>query len=163
MPSYLANYDKLKAKSVADIICMAVNDAFVMGGARDQKTAGKVRMMGDGSAEYTKALGLELDLDARGMGMRCQRFSMLVDDGVVKTLNIEGPGKFEVSDGDTTEAAGLETRVRRGPANGGRSGRRFHWRLTSGEPACSLVERNVRPPPSLSLKKATPDPAFNAG
>ena len=102
VPSYLANYDKLKAKGVADIICMAVNDAFVMGAwARDQKTAGKVRMMGDGSAEYTKALGLELDLDARGMGMRCQRFSMLVDDGVVKTLNIEGPGKFEVSDGDT--------------------------------------------------------------
>jgi peroxiredoxin len=102
VPSYLANYDKLKAQGVADIICMAVNDPFVMGAwARDQRTAGKVRMMGDGSAEYTKALGLELDLDARGMGLRCQRFSMLVDDGVVKTLNIEGPGKFEVSDGDT--------------------------------------------------------------
>jgi len=57
--------------------------------------------MGDGSAEYTKKLGLELDLNARGLGMRCQRFSMLVDDGVVKTLNIEAPGKFEVSDGDT--------------------------------------------------------------
>jgi peroxiredoxin len=58
-------------------------------------------MMGDGSADYTKALGLEMDLTARGMGMRCQRFSMLVDNGVVKTLNIEGPGKFEVSGGDT--------------------------------------------------------------
>ena len=81
---------------------MSVNDAFVMGAwARDQKTGDKVRMMGDGSAEYTKALGLELDLTARGMGMRCQRFSMLVDDGVVKALNIEAPGKFEVSDAET--------------------------------------------------------------
>ena len=102
VPSYLSNYDKLKAKGVDDIICMAVNDAFVMGAwARDQTSGGKVRMMGDGSAEFSKALGLELDLNARGMGTRCQRFSMLVDDGVVKTLNVEGPGKFEVSDGDT--------------------------------------------------------------
>ncbi len=102
VPSYLANYDKLKAKGVDDIICMAVNDAFVMGAwARDQNAGGKIRMMGDGSADFTKALGLELDLVARGMGVRCQRFSMLVEDGVVKTLNIEGPGKFEVSGGDT--------------------------------------------------------------
>jgi peroxiredoxin len=63
--------------------------------------AGKVRMLADGSADYTKKLGLELDLTARGMGVRCQRFSMLVQDGVVKTLNIEGPGKFEVSDAGT--------------------------------------------------------------
>jgi peroxiredoxin len=102
VPSYLADYDKLKAKGVDDIICMSVNDPFVMGAwARDQKSNGKVRMMADGSAAYTKALGLELDLTARGMGVRCQRFSMLVDNGVVKTLNIEGPGKFEVSGGDT--------------------------------------------------------------
>jgi len=102
VPSYLANYDKLKAKGVSEIVCMSVNDPFVMGAwARDQKTGGKVRMMGDGSADYTKALGLVLDLTAKGMGVRCQRFSMLVDDGVVKTLNIEGPGKYEVSDGDT--------------------------------------------------------------
>ena len=102
VPSYLADYDKLKAKGVDEIICMSVNDAFVMGAwAKDQKTEGKVRMMADGSAAYTKALGLELDLTARGMGVRCQRFSMLVDNGVVKTLNIEGPGKFEVSGGDT--------------------------------------------------------------
>jgi peroxiredoxin len=102
VPSYLANYDQLKAKGVDDIICMSVNDAFVMGAwARDQKAGGKVRMMGDGSADFTKALGLELDLVAKGMGVRCQRFSMLVEDGVVKTLNIEGPGKYEVSDGDT--------------------------------------------------------------
>ena len=102
VPSYLANYDALKAAGVDDILCISVNDAFVMGAwARDQKAGGKVRMMADGSAEYTKKLGLELDLNARGMGMRCQRFSMLVDDGVVKTLNIEAPGKFEVSGGET--------------------------------------------------------------
>ena len=81
---------------------MSVNDAFVMGAwARDQKSAGKVRMMGDGSANYTNALGLELDLTARNMGVRCQRFSMLVDNGVVKTLNIEAPGKYEISGAET--------------------------------------------------------------
>ena len=102
VPSYVANRDKLKAKGIDEVICMSVNDAFVMGAwAREQKSGGKVRMMGDGSAAYTKALGLELDLTARGMGVRCQRFSMIVDDGVVKTLNVEAPGKFEVSDGDT--------------------------------------------------------------
>jgi len=102
VPGYVGAIDKLKAKGVDEVICMAVNDAFVMGAwARDQKTSGKVRMMGDGSAAYTKALGLELDLNARGMGTRCQRYSMLVDNGVVKTLNIEAPGKFEVSDADT--------------------------------------------------------------
>jgi peroxiredoxin len=101
VPSYLANFDKLKAKGVDEVICMSVNDAFVMGAwARDQKTGSKVRMMGDGSATYTKALGLELDLVAKGLGVRCQRFSMLVDDGVVKTLNIEAPGKYEVSSGE---------------------------------------------------------------
>ena len=102
VPSYLASYDKLKAKGVDDILCMSVNDAFVMGAwARDQHAGGKVRMMGDGSADFTKALGLVFDLTAKGMGVRCQRFSMLVDDGVVKTLNIEGPGKYEVSGGET--------------------------------------------------------------
>jgi len=102
VPSYLANLDALKAKGVDEVICLSVNDAFVMGAwARDQKSVGKIRMMADGSAAYTKALGLELDLVARGMGVRCQRFSMLVDNGVVKTLNIEAPGKFEVSDGET--------------------------------------------------------------
>jgi peroxiredoxin len=95
-------YDQLKAKGVDEIWCMSVNDAFVMGAwGRDQKVAGKVRMLADGSADYTKKLGLELDLTARGMGVRCQRFSMLVENGVVKTLNIEGPGKFEVSDAGT--------------------------------------------------------------
>jgi peroxiredoxin len=102
VPSYIANYDALKKAGVDDILCISVNDAFVMGAwARDQHAGGKVRMMADGSADYTKKLGLELDLTARGMGVRCQRFSMLVDDGVVKTLNVEAPGKFEVSDGAT--------------------------------------------------------------
>jgi glutaredoxin/glutathione-dependent peroxiredoxin len=102
VPSFLQNVDRLKAKGVQDVICMSVNDAFVMGAwARDQKTGGKIRMMGDGSADFTKALGLELDLSARGLGLRCQRFSMLVDNGVVKTLNVEAPGKYEVSDAET--------------------------------------------------------------
>ncbi|MCC7327530.1 MAG: peroxiredoxin [Burkholderiales bacterium] len=102
VPSYVASYDKLKAKSVAEIICLSVNDPFVMGAwARDQKTGDKVRMMGDGSADFTKALGLEVDLTDKGMGIRSQRFSMLVDDGVVRVLNIEAPGKYEVSDADT--------------------------------------------------------------
>jgi len=102
VPGYVHNLDKLKAKGVDEVVCMSVNDAFVMGAwARDQKTGGKIRMMGDGSAAYTKALGLENDLTARGLGMRCQRFSMLVDDGVVKALNIEAPGKYEVSDAET--------------------------------------------------------------
>jgi peroxiredoxin len=102
VPSYLANYDKLKAKGVDEIWCISVNDAFVMGAwGRDQKATGKIRMMADGSAEFTKKLGLELDLTARGMGVRMNRVSLLVDNGVVKQLNVEGPGKFEVSDAET--------------------------------------------------------------
>ena len=102
VPSYLQNFDALKKKGVDEIWCFAVNDPFVMGAwSRDQKAGGKIRFMADGSADYTKKLGLELDLIGRGMGMRCTRFSMLVDDGVVKSLNVEAPGKFEVSDGAT--------------------------------------------------------------
>src|ERR1035437_6441758 len=102
VPSYLANYDKLKAKAVDEIWGISVNDAFVMGAwGRDQKATGKIRMMADGSAEFAKKLGLELDLTARGMGVRMNRISMLVDNGVVKQLNVEGPGKFEVSDAET--------------------------------------------------------------
>jgi peroxiredoxin len=102
VPGYVNNHDALKAKGVDEIWCVSVNDAFVMGAwAKDQKTQGKVRMFGDGSATWTKALGLELDLIAKGMGVRMNRFSMLVEDGVVKTLNVEGPGKFEVSNAET--------------------------------------------------------------
>ena len=102
VPSYLQNVHALKAKGVNEIWCLSVNDPFVMGAwGRDQKTAGKVRMMADGSAEFTKKLGLELDLTARGMGLRSDRYSILVVDGVVKALNREAAGKFEVSDGAT--------------------------------------------------------------
>ena len=102
VPSYVAGHDRLKSKKVDEVWCVSVNDAFVMGAwGKDQKAGGKVRMMADGSATFTKALGLELDLSARGMGVRSQRYSMFVDDGVVKSLNVEQPGKFEVSDADT--------------------------------------------------------------
>ena len=102
VPSYVQNFDKLRAKGVDEVWCVSVNDAFVMGAwGKDQKAGGKVRMMADGSAALTKALGLEMDLTARGMGVRSQRYSMLVDNGVVKALNVEAPGKFEVSDADS--------------------------------------------------------------
>ena len=102
VPGYVANFDKLKAKGVAEVWCMATNDAFVMGAwGRQQKAGNKVRMMGDGSAQFTKALGLELDLAARGMGLRTNRFAMIVDDGVVKHIAVEGPGKFEVSNAES--------------------------------------------------------------
>jgi peroxiredoxin len=102
VPSYVKNFSQLKAKKVDEIWCVAVNDAFVMAAwGRDQKAGGKIRMLGDGSADWTKKLGLELDLTARGMGMRSQRYSMLVDNGVVKKLNVEAPGKFEVSGAET--------------------------------------------------------------
>ena len=102
VPSYIANLDKLKAKGVSEVWCVATNDAFVMAHwGRDFKAIGKIRFMGDGSAAWTKALGLGLDLNARGMGLRMQRFSMVVDDGVIKSLNVEAPGKFEVSDAET--------------------------------------------------------------
>ena len=102
VPSYTDNFDELKSAGVDEIWCVSVNDAFVMGAwARDQKTGAKVRMMADGSAEFTKATGLTLDLSARGMGLRSNRYSMLVKDGKVAALNVEAPGKFEVSDGAT--------------------------------------------------------------
>jgi glutaredoxin/glutathione-dependent peroxiredoxin len=98
VPGYVSQFDQLRAKGVDEIWCLSVNDAFVMGAwGREQKAGGKVRMMADGSAEYTKKLGLDQDLTARGMGVRAQRFSMLIDDGVVKQINVEAPGKFEVS------------------------------------------------------------------
>ncbi len=102
VPGYVEQAAALKAAGVDEIWCVSVNDAFVMGAwGRDQKTAGKVRMMADGSAAFAQATGLTLDLTAKGMGLRSNRYSMLVVDGVVKTLNVEGPGKFEVSDADT--------------------------------------------------------------
>ena len=102
VPGFVENAPGLKAAGIDEVWCVSVNDAYVMGAwGREQKTAGKIRMMADGNADWTKALGLTVDFSAKGMGVRSQRFSMLVDNGVVKTLNIEAPGKFEVSDAQT--------------------------------------------------------------
>ena len=102
VPGYLEKFGELKAAGVDEIWCVSVNDAFVMGAwARDLKAAGKVRMLGDGDANFTKATGLTLDLTGRGMGLRSNRYSMLIKDGKVTTLTVEAPGKFEVSDAGT--------------------------------------------------------------
>ena len=102
VPGYIANHDALKAAGVDEIWCVSVNDAFVMGAwARDQKTGDKVRMLADGDAVFAKATGLTLDLTGKGMGLRSARYSMLVKNGKVVSLNIEAPGKFEVSDAAT--------------------------------------------------------------
>ena len=102
VPGYVDEAAAFKAAGVDEVWCVSVNDAFVMGAwARDQKTAGKIRMMADGSADFAKATGLTFDLSSRGMGVRLQRFSMLVQGGVVKSLNVEAPGKFEISDAKT--------------------------------------------------------------
>jgi peroxiredoxin len=102
VPGYVEHLAQLKAKKVDEVWCVAWNDGFVMAAwGRDEKAIGKVRMLGDGNGELTKKLGLEVDLTKAGLGMRMQRFSMLLDDGVVKQLNVEAPGKFEVSDAAT--------------------------------------------------------------
>ena len=102
VPGYVEKFADLKAAGVDEIWCVSVNDAFVMGAwARDQKTDGKVRMLADGDAAFAQATGLTLDLNGKGFGLRSNRYSMLVKDGKVVSLNIEGPGKFEVSDADT--------------------------------------------------------------
>ena len=102
VPGYVQHFDALKAVGVDEIWCLSVNDAYVMGAwGRDQHTGGKVRMMADGTADFTKAVGLDTDLSATGMGLRSRRYSMLVVDGVVKSLNIEEKGKFEVSNAET--------------------------------------------------------------
>ena len=102
VPGFLQSADKFKAKGVDTIACVSVNDAFVMGAwAKDQGTGEKVQMLGDGSAELTKKMGIELDLSGRGLGVRSRRFSMLVDDGVVKKLNLEEGGGLEISGAET--------------------------------------------------------------
>ena len=102
VPGYVEHAEAFKAAGVNEIWCVSVNDAFVMGAwARDQKTGTKVRMLADGDAAFAKATGLTLDLTGKGLGLRSNRYSMLVKDGKVATLNIEGPGKFEVSDAAT--------------------------------------------------------------
>ncbi|HXP05849.1 MAG TPA: peroxiredoxin [Stellaceae bacterium] len=102
LPGYVDKAAALKAKGVDTIACISVNDAFVMGAwGKDQKTEGKVTMLADGSGDFTRAVDLELDATRNGLGKRSQRYSMLVDNGVVKALHVEAAGKFEVSDADT--------------------------------------------------------------
>ena len=101
VPGYVAHFNDFKAKDVDELWCVSVNDAFVMGAWGKAQNAGdKVLMLADGSGDFTKAVGLELDLTANGMGLRSKRYAMVVDDGVVKTLNVEAPGAFEVSSAD---------------------------------------------------------------
>ncbi len=102
VPGFIEHAGAITAKGVDTIACVSVNDAFVMGAwGADQGTGDKVLMLADGSAEFANAIGLEMDGTARGMGIRSQRYSMVVEDGVVTALNVEEPGKFEVSDADT--------------------------------------------------------------
>jgi glutaredoxin/glutathione-dependent peroxiredoxin len=98
LPSYVMHAAELRAKGVDTIACLAVNDPFVMGAWGKQHQADdKVVMLGDGSGDFTRAIGLELDRIKEGMGIRSQRYSMLVDNGVVKALHVEQPGQFDVS------------------------------------------------------------------
>lgn len=102
LPGFVKNFEKLKAKGVDEILCLSVNDAFVMGAwSRDQKAGGKIRLMADGSADFIKKLGLEFDLTGKGMGVRSQRFSMLIDNGKVTKLNVDKPGQIEASTAET--------------------------------------------------------------
>ncbi|MCB4823370.1 peroxiredoxin [Roseicella aerolata] len=106
LPGYTENYEALKAKGADVIACMAVNDAFVMGAwGQAQGVADKLVMLADGSAEFTKKLGLELDLTARGLGVRCQRFALVAKNGKVTHVAVEAPGAFEVSKAEAILAA----------------------------------------------------------
>ena len=102
LPSYLTHAEELKAKGVDTIACVAVNDQFVMNAwGKEHGADGKIVMLGDGSGDLAHAVGLDFDRVKEGMGMRSQRYSMLVEDGVVKALNVEQPGQFEVSNAET--------------------------------------------------------------
>lgn len=105
LPGYLENIDALRAKGVDTVICLSVNDAFVMGAwARDQGVDDRITMLADGSGAFTRALGLELDLTARGLGMRSQRYAMVAEGGKVTHLAVEPPGGFEVSKAESVLA-----------------------------------------------------------
>ena len=106
LPGFVANADKIKAKGVDTIACTSVNDAFVLGAwSKDADADDKVVMLADGSADFAKAVGLELDLGERGLGMRSKRYAMIVEDGVVKSLNVEdAPATAEVSGADAIAA-----------------------------------------------------------
>jgi glutaredoxin/glutathione-dependent peroxiredoxin len=97
LPSYVGNAAALRAKGVDAIACVAVNDAFVMGAWGKEHQADQITMLGDGNADFTKSVGLELDRIREGMGIRSQRYSMLVDNGVITALNVEKPGEYDVS------------------------------------------------------------------
>ncbi len=106
LPGFVQHAAEFKAKGVDRIICLAVNDAFVLGAwARDQKAGDDIVMLADGSGVFTKALGLELDLTARGLGVRSQRFALVTRDGVVTHLAVEEPGGFDVSHAEAVLAA----------------------------------------------------------
>ena len=98
LPGFVQNADAFKAKGVDTVACIAVNDAFVMGAwGKDQGTEGKIDMLADGAAAFARAIGLELDLNGRGMGWRSQRYALVAENGVVTHLGVEAPGEFEVS------------------------------------------------------------------
>ena len=106
LPGFKEQAEAIKAKGVDEIACVSVNDVFVMGAwAKDQGVDGKVTLLADGSGDFTKAIGLEMDATKFGMGTRSQRYSMVVNDGVVESLNVEAPGQFEVSSADYMLAA----------------------------------------------------------
>ena len=106
VPGFVTNHDALAGKGIDLIACLSVNDAFVMGAwGKDQKAEDKVLMLADGNADFTKAVGLDADFTGYGMGIRSQRYAMLLEDGVVKLLNVEKPGAFEVSTAETILAA----------------------------------------------------------
>jgi len=106
LPGYVVYSDQLSAKGVDRIICLSVNDAFVMEAwGKQHNVDDRVMMIADGSAHFTRAIGLEVDLGAAGMGIRSQRYAMVVNDGVVELLNVEAPRKFEVSDAETILAS----------------------------------------------------------
>ena len=107
VPGFVQNYDALKTKGVSAIACVSVNDAFVMGAwGKDQKSDGFVHMLADGNGDFTRALGLEMDGTKFGMGKRSQRYSMIVDNGVVTSLNVEESGAFEVSSAEYLLSSG---------------------------------------------------------
>ncbi|MEK9671869.1 MAG: peroxiredoxin [Rhodospirillaceae bacterium] len=106
LPGFIGKAADFKKKGIDQIVCLSVNDAFVMGAwGKDQKAGDKVLLVGDGSADFTKATGLELDLGPRGLGLRCQRFAMVVDNGVVKSIEIDAAGTFEKTSAESVLAS----------------------------------------------------------
>ncbi|MCB1644294.1 MAG: peroxiredoxin [Pseudomonadales bacterium] len=105
LPGFVANADKIKAKGVDSVICVSVNDAFVMDAWGKGQNAEELIMVGDGNGDFTKAMGLEMDGSGFGLGIRSQRYALIAEDGVITALNIEAPGKFEVSSADAIMAA----------------------------------------------------------